>query len=400
MQQRRWLIIGAVAILVALVIVYGFLPKPVPVDLAEVYRGDMTVTVEEEGKTRVKDRYVITAPVAGFMRRIVVDVGDAVSKGQVLAELEPLKSSVLDPRSRAAAEAAVAAAEAALRAAGENMRSRSAEAEYAQVNLLRTRKLHEAGYASQDALDQAESDAKRTGATLHSAEAAVAVAQHQLEKARTELLYSAVDETRHLGKTVPIRSPVSGRVLKRQRESEGVVNSGEPLIDVGDPRKLEVEVEVLSADAVRIAPGTRVFFERWGGGPALPGSVRVVEPAGFTKISSLGVEEQRVLVIADFTGPPESWVSLGDRYRVEARFVVWEGTGVLMAPASALFRSGEGWAVFVVRGGKAFLRQVEAGHRTAASVEVISGLAAGDVIITHPDDTVSEGVRIKARQRE
>jgi HlyD family secretion protein len=387
-----------VAILVALAIAYGFVPKPVPVDLAEVRRGDMTVTIEEEGKTRVKDRYVITAPVAGYLRRIVVDVGDAVSKGQVLAELEPLRSTVLDPRSRAAAQAAVAAAEASLRAVEEDVSARSADAEYARANLERTRRLHEAGYASQDTLDQAESDAKRTAATLHSAEAAVAVARHQLVRARTELLYSPADETRHSGKTVAIRSPISGRVLKLHRESEGVANSGEPLIDVGDARKLEVEVEVLSADAVRIAPGTRVFFERWGGGPALPGSVRVVEPGGFTKISSLGVEEQRVLVIADFSGAPESWSSLSDRYRVEARFVIWEGAGVLMAPASALFRSGEGWAVFVVKGDRAWRRQVETGHRTAQSVEIVSGLEAGDIVITHPDDAIAEGVRVKARQ--
>jgi len=175
------------------------------------------------------------------------------------------------------------------------------------------------------------------------------------------------------------------------------VNSGEPLIDIGDPGKLEVKVELLSADAVKIKIGTPVFFERWGGDPALSGKVRVIEPAGFTKISSLGVEEQRVLVIADITSLPESWQRLGDGYRVDARFIIWEGKNVLQVPASALFRKGEGWAVFVVKNKRAHLRQVEIGHRTGLVAEIVSGISEGEMVIAHPDESIKDGTRVRPR---
>ncbi len=288
------------------------------------------------------------------MRRIELDVGDHVKKGQVVVELEPLRSAVLDPRSRA-------------------------EAEYAKSNLERIKKLYDEGYASKDALEQAESEAKRTEANRLSAGAAVKVAKYELDKARTALRYSAAEGITNYGRIVAIRTPVNGRVLKIHHESEGVVNSGEPLIDIGDSGKLEVKVELLSADAVKIKPGTTVLFERWGSDPALSGKVRVIEPAGFTKISSLGVEEQRVLVMADITSLPESWQRLGDGYRVDARFIIWEGKDVLQVPASALFRMGEGWAVFVVKNKRAHLRQVEIGHRTGLVAEIVSGISEGEM---------------------
>ena len=295
---------------VILAIVYGFMPKPVPVDLVKVSRGPLKVTVEEEGKTRVKDRFVLSAPVAGFMRRIKLDVGDRIQKGETLVELEPLKSNLLDPRSRATAEAAVSSAEAALKVEEERVRAAAADADYSRRNLERIKKLYEGGYVAKDALEQAEAGAKRAEANLLSAEAAVKVARSELDRALTMLRHSAAEETRIQGKIVAIQAPVSGSVLKIYRESEGVVQSGEPLIDIGDPEKLEVKVEVLSADAVRIRPGTSVLFERWGGNSTLSGKVRVVEPAGFTKISSLGVEEQRVLVIVDITSSDQKRTKL------------------------------------------------------------------------------------------
>jgi HlyD family secretion protein len=395
MKLRRWIVIVIITAGVILAIVYGFMPKPVPVDLVKVSRGPLKVTVEEEGKTRVKDRFVLSAPVAGFMRRIKLDVGDPVQKGETIVELEPLKSNLLDPRSRATAEAAVSSAEAALKVEEERVRAAEADADYARKNLERIKKLFEGGYVAKDALEQAETGAKRAEANLLSAQAAVKVARSELDRARTVLRHSAAEETRIQGKIVTIQAPVSGSVLKIYRESEGVVQSGEPLIDIGDPKDLEVKVEVLSADAVRIKPGTPVLFERWGGNSTLSGKVRVVEPAGFTKISSLGVEEQRVLVIVDLTSPDQNEQSLGDGYRLEASFIIWEGKDVLQVPASALFRKQEGWAVFVVKNNKAILREVKVGHRTGLAAEILSGLREGEEVISHPDNSIEEGTRIR-----
>jgi HlyD family secretion protein len=397
MRKSRWVIIIAVLISVGIAIVYGFLPKPVPVDMAKAWRGTMRVTIEEEGKTRVRDRFVVSSPISGFMRRIRLDVGDPVKKGSTVVELEPLRSEVLDPRSRAAAEATVSAAEATLRAAEENARAKAADAEYTKANLERIRKLFNAGFMPKDSLEKAESEARRTEANRMSAEADVKAALFELDKARTALRSFPVEGTASHAKIVGVHSPVGGRVLRIHRKSEGIVHPGTPLIDVGDPRKLEVTAEVLSADAIKIKPGTPVLFDRWGGKPALEGKVRVVEPAGFTKISSLGVEEQRVLVIADITSLPDLWLRLGDDYRVETHFIVWEGKDVLQIPVSALFRKGEGWAVFVVKDKRAHERQVQIGHRTGLTAEILSGLEEETMVIIHPDDTIREGTRVRPR---
>jgi HlyD family secretion protein len=397
MKLRRWIIVIIITVGVILAIVYGFMPKPVPADLVKVSRGPLKVTVEEEGKTRVKDRFVLSAPVAGFMRRIKLDVGDRVQKGETLVELEPLKSNLLDPRSRATAEAAVSSAEATLKVEEERVIAAKADAEYSRGNLERIKKLFEGGYVAKDALEQAETGAKRAEANLLAAEAAVKVARSELDRARTVLRHSAAEETRIQGKTVSIQAPVNGSVLKIYRESEGVVQSGEPLIDIGDPKNLEVKVEVLSADAVRIKPGTPVLFERWGGNSTLSGMVRVVEPAGFTKISSLGVEEQRVLVIVDITSPGQNEQSLGDGFRLEASFIIWEGKNVLQVPASALFRKQDGWAVFVVKNNKALKREVKVGQRTGLAAEILSGLIEGEEVISHPDNSIEEGTRVRPR---
>lgn len=396
-QTRRRVLIITVGTVVAFALVYGFLPKPVPVDLVAVKRGPLRVTIEEEGRTRVKDRFVLSAPVPGYMQRIELDVGDAVNKGQCVALLEPLRSVVLDPRSRAEAEAAVASAQAALAAAEERENAAAAEAEYAKVRLERNKELFEGAYISKDNLDQSESDAKRTEAIHLSSAAAVIAAKADLERARTALSYSAAEGSVRAAEAVEVRSPVNGRVLKRHRESEGVVNAGDPLVDIGNPRNMEVKVEVLSADAVKIRKGAPVLFERWGGEKPLSGKVRVVEPAGFTKISSLGVEEQRVLVIVDFTSPPESWEGLGDAYRLDTSFIIWEAADVLQVPASSLFRKGEGWAIYAVENNKARMRMVEVGQRNGLTAEILSGVREGERIIAHPDDTIKEGIRVHMR---
>jgi HlyD family secretion protein len=393
---RAWWL-GLAGVLVLAGVVAGFLPRPVPVELAPIERGPLAVTVEEEGKTRVIDRYVVSAPVAGFARRIELDVGDAVARGDRLLLLEPLRSDVLDPRRRAEAEARVASARSAMLAAEQNASAADADEELARLELQRVEKLARIQYVAEDELDRARAQARSAAAKLRSAQFALEVARHELEAAQTALEYSAAGDGGEPPETVAIRSPVDGRVLRRLRESEGVVGSGEPLIEVGDPGALEVEVDVLSSDAVRIAPGTRVRFTRWGGDEPLEGVVRVVEPTGFTKISALGVEEQRVLVISDITSPPAEWQRLGDGYRVEASFILWEGEDVLQAPASALFRDGGGWAVFVDRDGRAVLTPVATGARNGLRVQILDGLGAGDEVVVHPGDDVFPGGRIRPR---
>jgi HlyD family secretion protein len=393
MKWRRNVGLAATALAVAAGLAWGFWPRPVLVDGVAVARAAMTVTVEEEGRTRIKDRYVVSAPVAGFLRRIELDVGDRVSKGQVIATLEPTPSDVLDPRRRAQAESQVAAARASLKMAEEAVTAAHAQAEYARIELTRKKKLRRDNSVSQDEVDQAASVDRQNAANLRSARFAVDVAHHNLESALTTLKYAAATDA-DPGQTVDVRSPVDSDVLKRYRESEGVVAAGESLLEVGDPAALEVEVDLLSPDAVRVHPGTPVLLDRWGGEGLLDGVVRTVEPVGFTKISALGVEEQRVWVIADITSPRQRWSRLGDAYRVEASFIIWHEDKVLQLPTSALFRHGDAWAVFVVEDGRAIRRPVEIGQRSGLIVQILSGLSEGDVVITHPDDRIEDGVRV------
>lgn len=397
MTWRRWIVVFALLGIVALSVAYGFRPAPALVEVGRVTRGPLQTTVEEEGRTRVKDRFVVSSPVAGVARRIDLEVGDPVTKGSSLVVLEPLQASVLDPRSRAEARARVAAAEAALSAAGEIAREATAQDGYAQKKLGRTRDLFEAGFATRDALDQAEAEGRRTQAARGSAEFGVQVARHNLEAARTALRYSAAEGAASAPGEFSVRSPVAGRVLAVPHKSAGVVAPGQPLIEIGDPAGLEVEAEVLSADAVRLGPGMRVLFDRWGGEGQLEGRVRVVEPAGFTKVSALGVEEQRVHVIADIVSKGAGRERLGDGYRLEARFILWEGGNVLQAPAGALFRHGDGWAAFAIDNGRARLRAVGIGHRGSLAAEIVSGLSEGEMVVVHPGDAVRDGVRVRSR---
>ncbi len=382
---------------ILLIIGYGFRPKTLLVDTVAVQRGLLQETVREEGKTRVIDRFVISAPVSGLLRRIEMDVGDAVVRGQILVALEPLPSTVLDPRSRAEAQARVAAAEAALRRAQSATEATQADADLAASELARIRGLYAEGFASREQLDQAETEAQRTGANRRSAQFAVKVARFEVEGARTALKYSAAERTEDPLEMVTLRAPVDGQILRIHRESEGVVQQADPLIEIGDPRALEIEIDVLSPDAVRIKPGLPVRIERWGGDTALAARVKTVEPVGFTKISALGVEEQRVYVISQITSPEAEWERLGDGYRVEAAFILWQGEDVLQVPTSALFRHAEEWAVFIVANGKARRRPVEIGHRSGFTAEILSGLSSEEMVIIHPNEAIHDGARVRAR---
>lgn len=400
MKSQRRIILYGIAAVIILVIGYGFMPKPILVETAEAQRGHMRVTIEEEGKTRVINRFIVSAPVAGFSLRIGLDIGDSVSKGDRITELEPLRSNVLDPRSRAEAKARAAAAEASLLAAKENARSAKANADFANKEGERVRQLFKDSLVTQEKLDTAEADMQRTDAALKSSEFAVEVARHQKEAALSALKYSAAQETGSVKEKVLIKAPVSGSVLKIHHESEGVVSAGETLIEIGDPRALEVQVDVLSADAVKLKPGMPVLFERWGGNKPLQGRVRSIEPAGFTRVSALGVEEQRVLVISDIVSPPEEWRQLGDGYRVEAHFILWEDNNVLQIPSSALFRTGNDWSVFLIKNKKAQHRVVQIGYRNGLYTQVVSGLSEGEMVIPHPDNSIKDSSSVRPRKEK
>jgi HlyD family secretion protein len=386
------------ALLVLAAIVYGFIPGPVMVDASPVVRDTLRVTVNEEGRTRVKDRFVVSAPVAGYLRRIVLRVGDSVEQGMIVAELEPMRSDVLDPRSRAQATARVAAAEASLEAARENARAAVSDAGFALSEFQRLSKLCQIEcVVTENELERAEAQARRSEANRRSAEFAVEVARFELEAARTALDYSAAQPAGTAAERVQVLTPVQGQVLGLQRESEGVVAAGQPLLEIGDPGALEVIVDLLSTDAVKVEPDTRVLFERWGGEGVLEGRVRVVEPVGFTKVSALGVEEQRVWVVVDLTSPPQLWQRLGDGYRVEASFILWEGSDILQIPSSALFRHAGEWTVFVIADERAERRTVTLGRRSTLRSQILSGVSEREEVILHPDESIESGTRVQRR---
>ena len=393
---REHPVIMIMAVLITGLLLWGFWPQPVLIESATVKRAPLTVTIEEEGRTRVVDRYVISAPVDGVACRVDLDVGDHIEHGQVLLGITPLESQVLDPRSRAQARAQVSSAESALHAAEEQALAAAAAEQLAAAELKRVRPLKEKGVVSHGAYDEAVTGAKTTAAAKRSADFNIEVAKYELEAARSVLDYTSATDGEP-AERVSVRSPITGRILKVDHECEGPVRTGDALLEVGDPSVLEVEVDVLSADAVKIKPGMKVLFERWGGEQPLQGIVRIVEPVGFTKISALGVEEQRVLVISDFTSPAGQWQRLGDGYRVEARFILWHEENVLQVPASSLFRYQGGWGIFVVEGKRAKLREVDVGQRNGLIAQVLSGLHPGEIIINHPSDAVADDKRVRRR---
>lgn len=393
---RRLVLIG-IGLAVVAAVVYGFLPRPLVVEMATVQRAPLQVSLVEEGQTRVKDRFVIAATVDGLVCRIDLEVGDLVEAGQQLAVLEPLPPAVLDPRSRAEATAREATAQAQLQSAWEQARAADADAEYAEQELARLEQLFAANNLSRGELDQARAAARRSRARARAASFAVEEARFALEAAQAVLQVTAAGTANEIPEQLPIRSPVSGQVLAVHQESECVAPRGQPLLEVGDPRALEVAVDVLSADAVRIEPGMRVVLERWGGEYTLEGQVRTVEPTGFTQVSALGVEEQRVLVIVDIRSPPAQWSRLGDGYRVEARFILWEGQEVRQVPLSALFREEADWAVFRVQEGRALLQRVVLGHQGTLNAEVREGLEVGDTVVLHPPGALAPGGAVEPR---
>jgi HlyD family secretion protein len=370
-------------------------PRTVAVDVAPASRGPLVVTVDEEGVTRVRERFMVSTPVAGRVLRVVLEVGDAVTRGQVVARIRPEAAPLLDARSHAEAAAAVASATAALgRARAEEQRAKATLLK-AERDLRRTRELAANELVPPHELDASEAELQVAQENAKAAGFAVASALSELHRAEARLAPSAPDVPSRI---VNVTAPCDGVVLKRLRESEAVVPAGDPLVEVGDPSSLELVTDLLSTDAVRIAVGARAMVDQWGGDAPLAARVRRIEPAGFMKISALGVEEQRVNVILDFVDPSAvTRARLGDGYRIEARVVVWESADVIAVPTSALFRSGDRWAVYTIDRGRARRTVVDVGHRTNQYAEVIAGLADGAAVILHPGDTLTDGSRVRVR---
>lgn len=399
LTRRRltfWLPLAA-ALLIALA--WLLRDKPVPVDFALVARGPLQVSVSDEGETRVKEVFVVSAPVGGFKRRIDLEPGDPVEAAKtVIARIEPTEPGFLDVRTEAQLRAALSAAEAARSNAEATVHRTEADLEFARSELERFRGLAARDTIAQNALDDAQRRERTAAAALGEAKAQLDMREHEREQAQAALLAPNASRT-EAGNCdcVEVYAPITGTVLRVLQESEGVVTASMPLVEIGDPHALEIVVDLLSADAVRVAPGQRVYIEGWGEPEPLNGVVQRVEPFGFTKVSALGIEEQRVNVIIDFTDPPERWQRLGHGYRVEPRVVLWEADDVLKVPLPALFRDGDEWAVFAEKKGRAELRGVQLGHDNGIEAEITHGLEAGERVVLHPSDRVSDGVRVVER---
>jgi len=384
------------ALVIAIVLAVGFWafrPGAVPADFATVGRGPLQVTVNEEGRTRVRDRYIVSAPLPGRMTRIELEPGDPVVAGKtVVARFQPSDPALLDVRTRAELEARVKAAESALGGARADQERVRAELTFAESELKRLRRLVEEKVVARREVEAAELQADALARAVQSAGFAVSTAEHQLALARAGLIQARGGKTT----AIALYSPVDGVVLRRLQESEAVVPMGQALLEVGNVGDLEIVTDLLSSAAVRVQPGQPVLIEQWGGDQPLRGRVRLVEPSGFTKISALGVEEQRVNAIIDFDEPPTAR-GIGDGYRVEVRIIVWAREDVLKVPTSSLFRRGADWAVYLVENDRAVARTVQTGQRGGLEAEITSGLSGGERIIVYPSDAVTEGVKVMKR---
>jgi HlyD family secretion protein len=373
-------------------------PRPFPVDLAPVVRGPMEVTVEDEGKTRVRHVYTVSAPITGRVLRTPRHVGDpVVADGTVVAVMQATAPGFLDLRSREELQAALAAADAAVGFAEHEVQRIEASLEFARGELERAQALARRDVIATKALDKARVDVETNGHALASAKAQLAVRHSE----RASIAARLIDPSTHSAPTdvawgIQLRAPVSGRILKIHQESEAVVQAGTPLINIGDPHDLEVVVDLLSTDAVQIEAGARVRIDGWGG-PSIEGRVSRVDPAGFTKVSALGIEEQRVRTIIDLAEPPEAWSRLGHDFRVIVHITLWRAEDALTVPVAALFRGASYWAVFAVRDGRARTTIVEIGRRNNRTAEVLGGLSAGDQLVLHPSDRITDGVAVTER---
>ncbi len=401
LKKIKTIVKYAAALLLLALLVYAFIPAAEKVDMVTVGRGDVLIALDGEGKTRIRDIYVVSAPIEGRVTRIEAEPGDQVAAGAtVIANMSPADPRFLDKRSETQARADVQGAEAAKGLAAAKVDRARAELEFAEAEYRRTEELFKYGNVTLARLEQAELQLKMRRAEVKTALADLQVMESRLAAARAQLVQPGDVNSDTGGRCqVCVHAPVDGKVLRILHKSEGVIPMGTPLVEVGDPENLEIVVEMLSRDAVKVRPGDIALIKRWGGDEDIRAQVRLVEPSGYTKISALGVEEQRVNIILDFIDPLSKWRSLGDAFRIEASIIVDRAENVVNAPVSALFRQNEQWSVFVVRDGRAELQSVTVGRRNDHEAEILSGLEAGERVIIHPGNNVTDGVRVKARNQ-
>ncbi len=398
-QQQRWRFWSIVSALFIAGLAFAFWPRAVLVDLAIVERQTLKVTVSETADTRVHDVYTLSAPINGRLRRIEYEVGDSVEAGvSVLADIEPVDAAFLDPRSEAQAQAELKAATSAKDLAGEEVKQAEAELEFAQGELARIRELRRQNTASQRDLDNAERNFKTARALLATAHAALQMRTFELQRVQAVLTPPNSGRSQSgLCDCMSVVAPISGTVLNVITKSEGVVNAGAPLLEIGDPKDLEIVIEMLSMYAVQVSEGMLVDIDNWGGEQPLRGRVKRVEPLGFTKFSALGIEEQRVNVLVEILNPYSEWQRLGHGYQVETAVILWEQDEVLSVPITALFRQGEEWMIYVVEDGVVAQRAVQLGQKNSQIAQVSQGLEQGDVIIRYPNEQIAPGVKVESR---
>lgn len=406
-KRSRLILTTIIVLLIGGALTAAFWPRPTMVDLGEVTRGTMMVTIDEEGRTRVAEAYVVSTPVAGRLQRVQVDPGDPVVRGEtVVAHMLPTNPAALDVRTREQAQAAVQAAEASLRVARADLNAAIASRDLAEAELSRAKQLAERQITSQAALDRARQNQRVADATVETAEAAIAMREAELANARAQMigfddqgLAAAIGNTR--GDDIPLYAPADGRILRIMQQSETTLPAGAPIMEIGDiDGELEVVVDLISSDAVQVEVGDPVIIEDWGGTPSLAGEVRRIDPFAITEYSALGVQEQRVPVTVALTGPPEYRRALGHGYRVEARIVVWQDEDALRVPASALFRTGQAWSVFLAQDGMAALRTIRIGRNNGIVAEVLEGLSPGDQVILYPSAAIADETSIARRTVE
>ena len=402
-KRSRLILTTGTVLLVAGALAAAFWPKPTMVDIGEVTLGTMRLTIDEEGRTRVRDAYVVSTPVAGQLQRVSVQPGDPVVRGKtIVAHMRPTNPAALDLRTREQALAAVAAAQAALRVARANQNAALANHDLAQTELGRTEQLVERGISSNAALDRARLSARVTQANVDTAEAAISMREAEIANAQAQLIgFDDQGLAAAIGTAsddIPLYAPADGRILRVIQQSETSLPAGAPIMEIGNiASDLEVEVKLLSTDAVKVAIGDPVIIADWGGATELAGEVIRVDPFGITQFSALGVEEQRVNAVIAFASPPEDYSGLGHGFRVETRIVVWEARDTLILPASALFRSRDAWAVFVVTDRTAQLRTIEIGPNNGIQAQVTTGLSEGDHVILYPSSGLTGGMGVAER---
>ncbi len=395
---RRTLAATVLGLVILAGLVWSFWPRAIAVEIVAVTRGPMRVDVSDEGRTRVREIYQLSAPVNGRLLRVEVHPGDMVDGGKTkVAELLPIAPSFLDIRTRAQAESAIKSAEDARNLAAAEVARAQAELAFAASDLKRATILVQSDAISRANLERAQLAYKTAAAQLATAQAALKVKDHDLQTARALLIDPTGTAGRNLQAGIPIIAPVSGRVLRVLHESESALATGTPILEIGDPQKLEIVAELISEDAVKVRVGDSATITDWGGTGILNARVRRVEPSGFAKISALGVEEQRVNVLLDFTDAPEKWITIADSFRVVAHITVWQRASVLRVPSSAMFRHGDGWAVFAARDGRALLTPIRIGRSNDEVAEVLGGLRDGDHVIAHPSDRIANNARVTTR---